>query len=105
MKTLLAEGAEAKIYIDGNSVIKHRIKKDYRNAILDKKLRETRTKREAKILQKLYCFGFTPQLLAVEGNDTLIIEKIGGEKLRDVLSIQNYKLIVLVLAKIIRKMH
>ncbi|MBS3137000.1 Kae1-associated serine/threonine protein kinase [Candidatus Woesearchaeota archaeon] len=105
IKTLIAEGAEARIYIDGSNIIKHRIKKDYRNSILDEKLRGSRTKREAKILQKLFVYGFTPNVFAVEGNDTLVIEKIDGKKLRDVLSKENYKHYAVMLAEIIKKMH
>ncbi|MBI5393362.1 Kae1-associated serine/threonine protein kinase [Candidatus Woesearchaeota archaeon] len=113
MKQLIAAGAEAKIYADGKSIIKHRIKKIYRNPILDNKLRESRTKREAKILRKLYYLGFTPQLLTIKDNDklndalddTLIIQRIDGEKLRDILSKENYKSFAILLAKAIKKMH
>jgi len=49
---LLKQGAEAKIFLDGNSIIKERISKSYRIKDIDKKLRLYRTRSEAKILDK-----------------------------------------------------
>lgn len=49
---ILAQGAEAIIIREGNSIIKDRISKKYRHPVLDKKLIKSRTKSEAKILEK-----------------------------------------------------
>jgi Kae1-associated kinase Bud32 len=51
-KKLIAQGAEAKIYLDSPKVIKERIQKSYRHPILDTQIRTRRTKSEARILVK-----------------------------------------------------
>ena len=48
----IAQGAEAKIILSNNFIIKNRIKKSYRIPELDKKIRTRRTKAEAKLLTK-----------------------------------------------------
>ena len=53
MKRILQRGAEAVIYLDGDSVIKSRLKKSYRIPELDEKIRKQRTKSEAKLLEKV----------------------------------------------------
>ncbi|MDP1729514.1 MAG: RIO1 family regulatory kinase/ATPase [archaeon] len=50
---IIAQGAEAIIIHEGNSVIKERISKKYRHPELDKKIIKTRTKKEAKLLEKV----------------------------------------------------
>src|SRR3989344_7552472 len=52
MKTLIAQGAEAKIFKENNLVIKERIPKSYRIKELDDKIRKYRTRREINILEK-----------------------------------------------------
>jgi TP53 regulating kinase and related kinases len=49
---ILSQGAEAKIILQNNSIIKNRIKKTYRHPELDEKLRKRRTKSESKLLEK-----------------------------------------------------
>jgi len=51
MKTI-AQGAEAKIILSNNFIIKDRIKKSYRIPELDEKIRKQRTKKEIKLIQK-----------------------------------------------------
>jgi TP53 regulating kinase-like protein len=51
-KKLIAQGAEAKIILSNNFIIKDRIKKSYRIPELDKKIRERRTRAEVKLLIK-----------------------------------------------------
>ena len=50
---MIAQGAEARLFKDGESVVKDRFVKTYRHPELDSKLRKTRTRREAKVLQKV----------------------------------------------------
>ncbi len=50
--TILTMGAEAKIYLKDNAVLKNRIPKTYRHPDLDKKIRTRRTRSEAKILTR-----------------------------------------------------
>ena len=49
---LIAQGAEAKIFLSGNAITKDRIKKSYRIKELDDKIRKSRTKKEIKLLTK-----------------------------------------------------
>ena len=49
---IIAQGAEAKIILEKDFVIKNRIKKSYRISELDKKIRTRRTRAEAKLLTK-----------------------------------------------------
>lgn len=49
---ILAQGAEAKIILSNNFIIKDRIKKSYRLPELDGKIRIRRTRSEAKLLSK-----------------------------------------------------
>jgi len=49
---ILSQGAEAKIILQGDFVIKDRIKKSYRIPELDNKIRKQRTKAETKLLEK-----------------------------------------------------
>jgi len=88
---LITEGAEASIYLDKDKIVKKRHKKGYRIKELDEKLRLFRTKREAKIFEKLKELGIAvPKLISTdEKKTTLEMEFIDGKKLRDVLSSSN----------------
>ncbi len=86
----LSRGAEAIIYLD-NDIVKDRIKKNYRIKEIDEKLRKFRTKREAKILEKLAAINFpAPKLIKTDEKQKIIMEHIKGEKLRDVLEKNDY---------------
>jgi len=53
MKTkLIAQGAESKIFLEKDFIIKDRISKKYRHPELDKRIRKRRTKGESKLLTK-----------------------------------------------------
>ena len=82
---LISQGAEAKIYLTKNKIVKDRIRKDYRIKEIDDKLRGFRTRREAKILDKLHKFGFVPKVLHNDKKEKLTIEYIEGPKVRDIL--------------------
>ena len=79
---LIQQGAEAKLFQDGNSLIKERIKKSYRLEMLDNKIRKFRTKREAKLLSKANIN--VPKLLNVE-TTKIEMEFIQGDLLKDIL--------------------
>ena len=69
MKAQIAQGAEAKLYREGNHILKNRFPKAYRIKEIDEKLRGFRTRREAKILQKLQAISFpAPKLLKNDQN-------------------------------------
>mgnify|MGYP001616720774 CR=1 FL=1 len=52
MSKIIAQGAEAKIVLSNNFIIKDRIPKAYRLDILDKRIRKSRTRSETKLLEK-----------------------------------------------------
>ena len=92
---LIAQGAEASIYKKDDTILKHRIKKSYRIEEIDERIRKSRTRREAKVLDKLHSMGFScPSVIDVDDKTMeLVIELIPGEKIRDVLTTKNYKTI------------
>ena len=91
MKQQISQGAEAKLFLDGNSVIKDRFKKTYRIEEIDSRLRKSRTKREAKILDKLAAIGFpAPKLVESDEKSILTMQKIEGPRVRDILEKSDY---------------
>ncbi len=94
----IAQGAEAIISIGKHHpaspvvVQKVRFEKKYRIPELDKPLRQFRTRRESKILQKLEEIHF-PSPRLIESNDktmTITMSKVEGIKLRDFLKKNKY---------------
>jgi len=79
----IARGAEAVIYEDKNTIIKDRLRKSYRIKELDDELRRQRTRREASLLGKIPVPH--PKLIHSDGKEKIVMEKIEGEKLREVL--------------------
>lgn len=91
MKKLIAQGAESKLFLIGNKILKNRFAKKYRIKEIDDRLRKSRTRREAKVLQKLEEMKFpSPKLINNDENENLIIEKIDGKLIKDVLEKSNY---------------
>ncbi len=87
----LSQGAEAIIYKKDN-IIKDRIKKNYRIKEKDERLRTYRTRREAKILDKLKGIIPVPKLIKVDDKKKIIeMEEIKGSKVRDVLEMSDYE--------------
>lgn len=92
MQKLIAQGAEAKIYLQGGSILKQRFRKSYRIKDIDDKIRGFRTRREAKMLQKLQAMNFpSPKLIKSDDRQEIIIEKTDGRLLKDVLESSDYK--------------
>ncbi|MBT3720315.1 Kae1-associated serine/threonine protein kinase [archaeon] len=84
--TLIGKGAEAEIFKEDNIVIKKRIKKNYRIKEIDLPLRKTRTRREAKILEKLPKEIPAPKLIQLDDKNMEIkMSFIKGKKIRDIL--------------------
>ncbi|MBI2649834.1 Kae1-associated serine/threonine protein kinase [Candidatus Woesearchaeota archaeon] len=91
-KKLIAQGAEAKLFLEDGKIIKKRFPKKYRIKIIDDKLRNFRTRREAKILQKLQAINFTsPKLIKNDEKENLMIERIEGKLIKDILETSDYK--------------
>ena len=83
---IIGSGAEAVIYHDGDEVVKERVSKSYRHPKIDESLRKSRTRREAKILEKLKEIKFpAPSLVNMDDKNMKVnMEFLSGNKLRDV---------------------
>lgn len=91
MKKLIAQGAEARLFLEDNLILKERFAKRYRIREIDGKLRGFRTRREAKILQKLESMDFpSPRLAKSDDKENILMEKIEGRLVKDVLEKGNY---------------
>jgi TP53 regulating kinase-like protein len=106
MRKLIAQGAEAKLYLEDGKIVKDRIKKDYRIKEIDNRLRKSRTKREAKVISKLHSINFPgPRLLDCDEKETISMEYIDGPKLRDILDKSSYEKISEEIGRKIAIMH
>ncbi len=83
--TIIAKGAEATIFLEKGKIIKHRIAKGYRHPAIDSSLRKSRTRKEAKLLEKAQKIISVPKLLKQEVF-SIEIEYIDGDKLSEKLS-------------------
>ena len=88
---LISQGAESKLYLEENRIIKDRFKKEYRIKEIDEKLRKFRTKREAKILEKLSIINFpSPKLIDTDKKEKIIMNYVKGPLIKNILE-KNYK--------------
>lgn len=103
---IIKQAAEAIIYKDNDKIIKERIKKSYRIDDIDVKLRKFRTRREAKLLEKV---ENSPKVYnADEKNMKIVMEFIDGKLIKDILDNLNKNKRNLLLREIggkIAKMH
>ena len=103
---LIAQGAEAKLYRTKEGIVKDRIKKDYRIKQIDDSLRKFRTKREAKVLEKLKEMNFpAPRLIKTDEKEKIVMEDIKGHKVRDILEKSDYKKLCFEIGEKVGKMH
>ena len=88
---MVAKGAEGEIFElekgGKKQILKRRVVKKYRIPELDKKIREARTKREAKVLFAAKLAGVKcPLVYEVKMKETeILMEKIEGKRLRELL--------------------
>ena len=88
---LLKRGAEAEIHLsewrDRKVVIKKRIPKTYRKEEIDRRLREARTKLEAKLISEARGIGVsTPIIYDVDTmNSQIMMEYVEGERIKEAL--------------------
>ncbi|MDD1721924.1 MAG: Kae1-associated kinase Bud32 [Methanothrix sp.] len=82
----IGRGAEAVITCDGETVQKSRPAKSYRQPQLDQRIRTERTLREARITSEARRLGVTTPIIRDVSRFDLKMEKIEGEKLKDVIS-------------------
>lgn len=101
----LSRGAEAVVYLDSGMVIKDRIRKGYRLEKLDSELRTGRTRREAKILEKLRVAGINVPKIIRSEDTKIVMEFINGKQLKEVLDNRNFKKFAKEIAKIIARIH
>jgi len=79
-------GAEAVVRISGHQAIKRRFSKKYRHPDLDRRLIIERTRAEARLISESRRLGVpTPIIFDITG-DTITMERITGEKLRNSIS-------------------
>lgn len=91
--TLIAHGAEAKIYLVNDTIIKYRTPKSYRIPEIDIDIRKKRTVTEKKILERLAANQVdAPRLLKMDENSkqfdkktTICMSNIPGMNLKDVV--------------------
>lgn len=104
---VIQQGAEAKIFLDKDSVTKDRISKSYRHPELDKQIRKRRTKAEAKLLKKASEIIDSP--IPTEITESKIqMPFINGKKLSehlDKFSLKEQKHIMQMVGKSIAKLH
>ncbi len=101
----IAQGAEATLTRDGDALIKERIKKEYRLAELDTKLRASRTRREAKLLGEARRAGIDAPKVTEVSDYTIKMEFIDGQKVRDVLNKENCAEMADKIGRIVAKLH
>lgn len=89
MKTLISQGAEAKIFKEDNLVIKERIPKKYRIKQIDEKIRKYRTRREINLLKRAFRLIPVPEVKkeSSERKFQIIMDFINGKKLANYLDL------------------
>lgn len=102
----IAQGAEAIVYKDADKIVKHRVSKGYRHPGLDLQLRKARTRREAKVLEKLSAANIpAPKLLQMDDKEMKIaMSHLPGDKLRDVFE-SNALLYAFALGSLLGRIH
>lgn len=102
----LGDGAEAIIYSEGSVVIKDRIPKGYRIPEIDERLRKGRTRKEAKLMEKVQKLGFGPRLISSDEKTTRLgMEFLEGRKVRDILDKKNFRRICREMGEKIAELH
>jgi len=102
---LISEGAEAKIYLSENKIIKKRVSKKYRHKELDNSILKRRIKSENKILKKSKKYGINvPEVYDVDSY-SITMENLSGIKLSELLDDIKNKALIKSLAKEIKKLH
>lgn len=104
---LIYRGAEAELwetkYLDLPVVIKKRIEKPYKQKDLDKAIRQTRTKNEAKLLSTARNTVNTPHVYEVK-KTTIMMEQIPGKTMKELFYSGKTELAERI-GKEIRRMH
>jgi Kae1-associated kinase Bud32 len=83
---IIQRGAEAILYLRNGKLVKERISKGYRISQLDSKIRKSRTRSEAKLMERARSAGAKIPRTSVEGDFGIVMEYLEGDKLKDVLN-------------------
>ena len=83
---LIAQGAEAKIFLDESTILKARIPKTYRHPQLDKQIRTRRTRSESKILIKAHTLNINVPKVLNTDKSQIELEFIDGDRLSETLN-------------------
>lgn len=111
---VLSRGAEAILYFseyEGQKVlVKERIRKSYRIEEIDKRLRKTRTREEAKLLTEARKVGVaTPKIFMLdEKNFKILMEYVDGIRVKELLASSNKKTVEKIcfeIGRLIGKLH
>jgi len=105
---IIQQGAEAKIILSGDFVIKDRIKKSYRLPELDTSIRKSRTKSETKLLTKASEIICAPIPIETKEFNKIKMPYIKGKKLSehlDKFQLKKQKEICKTIGKEIAKIH
>lgn len=108
MEKIIAQGAEAKIILSNNFIIKDRIKKSYRLLELDERIRKLRTRSETKLLEKASKIINVPIPEKSQEPTKIKIPFIKGEKLSENLDnfpLEKQKTICKTIGQEIGKLH
>ena len=105
---IIQQGAEAKIILKKDLIIKDRISKSYRHPQLDKQIRKRRTKSETKLLNKAAKIINSPSPKESKEFDKIIMPFIKGKKLSehlDKFTLKQQKQIMKQIGNSIAKLH
>jgi len=102
---LIQQGAEAKILLSKDFIIKDRISKGYRHPDLDKKIIKRRTKSETKILSKASEIINSPKPITTIDFNKIKMPYVNGKKLSEHLEKLNHKTICKQIANQIATLH
>jgi TP53 regulating kinase-like protein len=85
---IIATGAEAVLYLDGPGkvLVKERVRKGYRLPQLDEKIRQHRTRREARMLSKAAGSGISVPGVLDTGKSEIRMDFIGGRTVKECLN-------------------
>jgi len=105
---IIQQGAEAKIILSNNLIVKDRIKKSYRIKEIDEKIRKQRTKAEKKLLEKASKIINAPDPFPLKEFNKIEMPFIEGQKLSESLdsfSLDKQKEICKQIGEEIAKLH
>ncbi|KAG0436605.1 EKC/KEOPS complex subunit BUD32 [Dictyocoela muelleri] len=109
---LLYQGAEAKLYIFNDYIIKERLQKGYRLKELDEKISLSRTKNEIKMLKFLKDIINVPHVIDknidvydknINWKKTIVMKRIDGIVVKDIVA--KYINVLVEVGRVVRNMH